>query len=766
MFPAELKQLKQWCIWRFHKRNGKTTKLPYNAHDNSLAKSNDESTWSDYETATQAMQEFQADGVGFFFKPPYIGIDIDDIASELDRYKKNDIETNLVYEFIESFKSYTEISPSGNGLHIIAKGTIPGDRRRHKNVEMYDTGRFFTMTGKTIGKYKNVSEASETTMKRIYRKHIEPQSGKVIQGNFNDHGITHNLSETEIIHSILRSSQADDFKSFMNGGWEKEYPSQSEADLAFANLLAFWCGRDYVKMDVIFRQSSLMRPKWDEKRGKLSYGEGTLNKAIHDTQNVFTPKKDEPKKYEFNFGNKTKEEQELPARSWDDTGNAERFMDNFGDLVRYSYVNKKFYAYDGAKWATDDKGIVRSLIDATNERMKHEKIHVPDGMDEEEAQLAFQKFIKTCRNNSRKKALEDELKHRVSVLPEEFDKDDMLLNVGNGYLDLTNGALEDHDLKKMFTRQANAEYTDTMDCPIWEDFLNDIFDSDTETIRYIQKAIGYSLTGSTKEQVMFILHGVGRNGKSLFIETISEILGSYAQNIQAKTLMVKRNETVNNDIAVLKGDRFVSSSEPSEGFRFDEGLVKQLTGGDKVTARHLYGENFQFTPKFKIWVSTNHKPIIRGTDDGIWRRMVLIPFNVQIPEHKVDKDLKWKLLREAPAILNWALEGCLMWQKEGLDMPDMIEKASQNYRREMDILDGFIYDCCEVGEGYKVRAKEFYQAYKRWVKENGEYEYSNTKFGKEMGKKFSKEKDREGLYYEGIRLIPLQNRQKYPLNLN
>src|SRR5699024_10404141 len=243
------------------------------------------------------------------------------------------------------------------------------------------------------------------------------------------------------------------------------------------------------------------------------------------------------------------------------------------------------------------------------------------------------------------RAIVDELKHRVGVRHDEFDSNDMLLNADNGYVDLSSGELLPHDISKMFSRQASSEYTDKADTPVWDRFLDDIFDSDKDVIKYIQKAVGYSLTGSTKEQVMFVLFGNGRNGKSIFVETISDILGSYARNIRADSLMVRQQSGVNNDIAALNGARFVSSSEPNEGFRFDEGLIKQLTGGDKITARFLYGEDFEFHPQFKLWVSTNHKPIIRGTDDGIWRRMVLIPFSVQIPEHKVDKDLKYKLLR-------------------------------------------------------------------------------------------------------------------------
>lgn len=746
--PQELKELTQWCNWKLVNRNGRETKLPVDSKTGKSAKSNDESTWSDYETAL--VESDMYDGIGFFFKHPHFGIDIDDIESDLEMYLKGAHDDNIVSEFVNTIGSYAEISTSGNGIHIIARGELPSGGRRRGNVEMYDSGRFFIMTGHTLGKHKGINEPNPKNFKRLYNKYIN--SEKVTQIHKKEHGISHDLSESEIIARITQSKQGEQFRDFMNDGWQKTYDSQSEADLAFANILAFWCARDFSRMDSIFRQSSLMRDKWDEKRGKTTYGEGTLFKAINDTYNVYTPTTNKkPLKYDINFGTGEKNEVvSYPNRSWDDTGNADRFIDRFGDLIRYSYIDKKFIVYEGSVWEKDDKGRVRQLVDATVQDMKNEVIEVSGDLDAEEIEKAWQKHLSNSRNNSKKKAIVDELKHRISVMPSEFDVDDMLLNAENGYVELSSGELKPHDIKKMFSRKANFDYSDKMDAPTWMMFLEDIFNNNKEVIRYIQKAVGYSITGSTKEQVMFVLFGSGRNGKSIFVETISEILGNYARNIRADSLMVKQNSGVNNDIAALDGSRFVSSSEPNEGFRFDEGLIKELTGGDTITARFLYGEDFDFKPKFKLWVSTNHKPVIRGTDDGIWRRMVLIPFSVQIPEHKVDKDLKYKLLREAPAILDWAVEGALMWQKEGLEMPESIKQASSDYREEMDVLVSFVNDRCTKEPKGKAKAGELFQAYKSWAKENEEYLMNKQKFGQKMREKFESKRSSAGIYYEGL----------------
>ncbi|MGZ2417174.1 putative DNA primase/helicase [Staphylococcus caledonicus] len=755
--PDELKQLNNWCVWKFENRNGKRTKIPFNAATGEFAKSNDKSTWSSYETAVNAEG---VDGIGFFFEPPYLGIDIDDIDDDLHRFKQGDKLDNIVSEFNEAFKSYTEVSPSGNGLHIIVKGKIPGSRRRKGNIEMYDSGRFFTMTGKNIGKYKDVTEVSEQVFKTIYNKYLPDNTIKYPTTNNYQENI-HNLSEIDVINEIYNSKQAKLFDDLMKGNYEPYYTSHSEADMALANILAFWCAKDYSQMDSIFRQSNLYRDKWDEKRKNSTYGEQTLFKAINEVNNIYTPKQEKeenPLRYALShIFDAEKKDKEYPIRSYDDTGNTDRFIDRYGHLYKHSYITNKFYIYDGQKWKVDDRGAIRKLIDEMIESIKNEKVLHSEDVTEEEAREAFQKYYKKTRGTQSKKNIMNELMHRKTVTPDEFDKDDMLLNVANGYIDLTSRELYKHDINRMFSQIANTDYSEKIQPAVWLDFLNDIFAGDKAVIRYIQKALGYSLTGSTREQVMFILFGKGRNGKSIFVETIAEILGDYSNNMQAKSLMVKKNDNVNTDIARLSKARFVTSSEPNEGFRFDEGLIKQITGGDKVTARFLYAEEFEYTPKFKIWVSTNHKPIIRGTDDGIWRRLVLIPFDVQIPEEKVDKDLKYKLLREAPAILNWMAEGAYMWMREGLDLPEKLKDAGQTYRTEMDVIEQFIEDECKRVDDGRVKANELYSVYKIWANENNAYKMSNKDFGQKMKEKFKSKRMTNGMFYLGLE-IP----NKYP----
>jgi putative DNA primase/helicase len=746
--PHELKQLKNWCCFKLQQRGEKITKIPVDANTGNLGKSNDESTWSSFDTALEAIHKFNCDGLGFYFNPPYFGIDIDKVSDEINRYKTGDHEDNIVSEFIEMMGSYAEYSVSGTGIHIIAKGKLPVGGRRKGNVEMYDSGRFFAMTGNIASEYRTVVDDDYGHVRYLHNKYIaksEVSERKPIPEQ------TVDIPEDEIIRIACNSKNGMRFKLFLDGGWEQFYNSQSEADMAFANDLAFWTNRDFHKMDSIFRNSSLYRSKWDEKRSNSTYGADTLNKAIADCTNVFVPRERDE---EFNLYLLEDDVKKIEKKfySYDDTGNAQRFADVYGEVIRYSYIRKNWYFFDSKIWLIDQQGMIKSLVDRVVEKMKDEPVYVPTGADEEDIRKAFNKHIKNSRSSRGKTNMVKESEHLLPIQPHEFDSDPDLFNVQNGYLELKTGKLKDHDKNKYFTKISSVEYTDKIDCPLWLDFLNQIFNEDKPLINYIQRSIGYSLSGSTEEQMMFILYGNGRNGKSVFLDIITEMFGSYATNIQPQTIMVKQQGSgANSDIARLNGARLVTTTEPNEGVRLDEGLVKQLTGGDKVTARFLYENEFDFIPQFKLWMATNHKPIIRGTDDGIWRRMAIIPFTVQIPEHKVDKRLKHKLKRELMAILNWAVEGYMLWRATGLQEPQTIKDQRKEYRGEMDVVEAFIEDCCIRNENYKAQAKTLYQTYREWAQSNGQYLMSNTKFGREIGKKFVKFQS-NGVYYKGIEI--------------
>jgi putative DNA primase/helicase len=340
----------------------------------------------------------------------------------------------------------------------------------------------------------------------------------------------------------------------------------------------------------------------------------------------------------------------------------------------------------------------------------------------------------------------------IPAVPDELDTDPWLFNVQNGTIDLRTGQMRDHDRVDLITKIAPITYDLSATCPTFDRFLAHIMPSQEMRV-FLQRAVGYSLTGSTREDVIFINWGEGNNGKSTFMTPIMAMLGTYATQTQMDTLMIKQHQGVRDDVADLQGARFVAAAEGNDGQRLAEGLVKQLTGGDRVKARHLYGRLFEFTPQFKLWLSTNYRPVIRGTDKGIWRRIRLVPFTVTIPDEEQDKSLAEHLEDELPGILNWALAGCLDWQRNGLGTPEAVENATKKYREEMDIIGTWLAEHCVESPRMVARASDLYASYKRWCEETGEYAISQKRLGTQLGARgFEREKDRNGWFWWGIGL--------------
>lgn len=744
--PRELRALNQWVCWKAvpdEARPGEIKKIPVNALSGGNAMSNNPSTWCSYEAAVDASEQYS--GIGLMLGNGIFGVDLDGCDNEIADYK-NGIDDNIVGEFIHTLKSYTEYSVSGNGIHIICKGELPPGGRRRKNVEMYEDGRFFIVTGQRCAEYTTVRDCTES-IKPLHEKYI---GGGTVPTTGIKPALPLNLSEAEIIRLAEGSKQGALFSDLWAGSYSAYFNSQSEADMSLCNMLAFWTQRDEQMMDKLFRQSGLMRPKWDRKQSGSTYGAITIRKAVRDCVTTYQP----PAPYQVHIGERPLEPN-VPYKyyTFDDTGNAERFTDRFGADLLYNYTASKWMYFDGRRWCVDESGATKRMADEVVEEMRHGLHayldHLSPSEDVDEAKKAYMRHAKQMRSSRSKTAMLVESQHIRPTRTLDFDKDINTLCVLNGLLKLTTGELVGHDRDAMVSKICNVEYTEKMDHPLWDKFLDEIFDGDQELIRYIQKALGYSLTGSTKEQCAFFCYGTGRNGKSTFLDIVSEILGDYAVHIQPETIMVRQAQAgPTSDIARLKGARFVTTVEPNEGTRLNEGLLKQLTGGDRVTAAKKYEDEFEFTPEFKLWMGTNHKPTIRGTDLGIWRRIHLIPFNVQIPEEKVDRNLKHKLRQELPAILSWMVDGCLLWRREGLKPPQSVTNASKEYKGEMDVLAAFMDACCEAGG--ETDAGDLFRAYIEWAKESNEYEMSSTKFGREMGKRFEKRKTAKGYIYEKI----------------
>lgn len=747
--PQTLKNLPNWICWKAVPQPRPDDpehigKIPINPRTGGKAQSNNPDTWTDFDTALKASEQYS--GIGFMFgNSPFFGVDVDKAEPDIREFL--DGGNGIVSEFIHALRSYAELSPSGKGIHIICRGELPQGARSRGNVEMYDSGRFFTVTGNNIGEYTAVEDCTEA-IKPLHEKYLGGTRSEPAQRVIQAAPLP--CSVSEVLEAASRAKNGSRFQALYAGNFS-EYSSQSEADMAFCNMLAFWTGRNAALMDEIFRNSGLMRDKWDRRQSGSTYGALTIQKACEQCENVYQP----PVKFRVKIGSRAGESgaAEPKLYTFDDMGNAERFLDLFGEDFRYNYTDGKFIFWDDCRWATDLDGVTKRAADKAIDEMRQESEWYESSGDSDTAK-AFAKHIKASRSAKSKENMLKEIQHHIPIMPFQLDKHKMAFNVPNGTLSLKSGELVPAKRDYFITKFSPVEFTDNADCPMWRRFLDDIFGGDKELIRYIQKAVGYSMTGDTSEQCVFFLYGTGRNGKSTFLDVLREIFGDYVSNIQPETIMVKNSmgNGINSDIARLKGARMVTTVEPNEGVRLNEGLIKQLTGDDAVTARKLYGNEFEFKPEFKLWMATNHKPIIRGTDDGIWRRIHMIPFTVQIPVDKVDRQLKSKLEREYPAILRWAVEGCLLWQREGLKQPRAVLDMTREYRREMDVISGFLDDRCEMGEGFSAKSSELYAAYSAWCESNTEFKMSNTKFSVEMEKRFSKVAKKTGKYFLGLKL--------------
>lgn len=444
-----------------------------------------------------------------------------------------------------------------------------------------------------------------------------------------------------------------------------------------------------------------------------------------------------------------------------DLGNAERLVAGHGTELRF-VPNVGWHVWDAKRWRVDGDGEVHRRAKQTVRQIAMDALEEP-ATKKAEAQLKFALKSEARQRLEAMVALA-ETDGDVVATVDDLDPDPYALNVDNGTVDLLTGELRDHDQQDHITKLAPVYYDPDAKAPTWDGYLDTIFNGDQELIRFLQRGVGYSLTGSTTAQVMFILHGRGANGKSTFLETVRSMLGDYAQQAPADLLMQARANRggATPDLARLPGARFVSAVETGEGRRLDEPLVKQITGGDRIAARRLYRDVFEFTPTHKLWLATNHLPEVRGTDEAIWRRIRLVPFTVTIPEAKRDKQLAAKLRGELPGILAWSIRGCTDYLADGLEEPDAVKAATQSYRDEMDELGAFLEERVAIEETLdaarvSVRAAVLFTAYEYWCKDGGISPMSMTAFGRQLGERgLHREKRRDGWHYVGVRLEGLR----------
>lgn len=424
---------------------------------------------------------------------------------------------------------------------------------------------------------------------------------------------------------------------------------------------------------------------------------------------------------------------ELPLT---DVGNAQRLVREHGaDLRRVPGLG--WHVWDGRRWRRDDNGEVERRAKGTARRMIAQAAALDD-------RPAGRELVKHALRSEGLRSIRAmvalaETEREVVTRADDLDADLYLLNVTNGTVDLRTGELRPHSRRDLLTKLAPVDYQPEAKHSLLDSFLARITGGSADLARFLQRAVGYSLTGETSEEKLFFAHGPEATGKSTLLEAVKALLGDYATTADFETFLKRRGDAgVRNDIARIAGTRLVVSVEVDEGKAFAEGLLKLVTGGDTVAARFLYREAFEFTPRFKLWLAANHRPAVNADDGAMWRRIVQVPFVETIPPAERDPDVKRRLKHDPEvqtALLAWAVAGCLDWQLGGLRVPQAVADYTNDYRHESDPLRGWLEDECTLDANRTTLAADLRASYEAWCRRNSEPPLTPQKFGQKLGKR-------------------------------
>jgi putative DNA primase/helicase len=439
-----------------------------------------------------------------------------------------------------------------------------------------------------------------------------------------------------------------------------------------------------------------------------------------------------------------------------DLGNAERFIDRFGDDLRFCSEEKKWHIWTGNKWQKDTANQTVNLAKKTIREMYAEikLISNPETRKrlyahamKSESAMSINNMIELAKSES-----------GVVCSRHDFDKDGFQLNTLNGTINLKTGSFEPSQRSHFITKNIPVTYDSHAQCPKFIAFLESLMNNNSNLVEYIQKIIGYSLTGDTSEQCYFFLYGTGSNGKSTLLNVVRTLLGGFAKNVDFNTLSYS-GFNARNDLARLIGARFVTSVEVDIKKSLNEAVVNRITGCDPLTVKFLYGDHFEFIPKFKLFIAGNNRPNIEGTSHATWRRIRLIPFGVRFEEgNNMKKNLYNELIQELPGILNWAIEGCLKWLRDGLEPPPEVKAATTSYRQQSDTVSNFLNELCRIYPSSSVNSSKFYKTYKEWCHNNAEYSIGKQHFTEAMKAKGFRKMKRQGAeQWVGLELQMLIN---------
>ena len=717
--PQFLKDTNQFCNWKYELRDGNQTKVPYMPGTTRKANVNYPSTFTAFDTAASATGY---DGIGIRVHGRIVGIDLDHCIEE-------NALLPWAQEIVDRFTTtYIEVSPSGTGIRIfcLLPDGFTYDTKTYYikkgNVEVYipgHTDRFLTVTGSAItdADVTETADALVWLLDTYMRRPTPPTPAVATPGESY-------LSDEAVIAKASTAQNGEKFRRLWNGDIT-EYKSQSEADAALVASLAFWCSGDKAQMDRLFRQSGLMREKWDSLRGADTYGNLSIEKVVSRMTDYYKPII--PRSAAEDFGLDRLKELDPTNQSkypWNDIGAGHIFADFYQDRLRYVSERKMWFYYEAGIW-NKDTGNLRAMkycMELAN-LMYSFALEIRD----EDKRKSYMKYAAKWQNHSKRVDILKDAQVHHPIHYGDFDADIYAFNCKNGTLHINTGEFTEHRSTDLLTKISPVVYDPTAYSERFCTYIDEIMSGDTERAKFLQKILGYGLTGDTRHECMTILYGATtRNGKGTLCESVLKVLGEYGCTSRAETIAMKNytnGSQPSEDVARLAGVRFVNISEPTKGMVLDAAKIKAMTGNDTLNARYLHENSFDFQPQFKIYVNTNYLPVINDMTLFSSDRIIIIPFDRHFDEQTRDTSLKQKFAEAEvqSAILNWLLEGYRLLRKEGLRLPKSVKAATERYQHDSDKMVLFFEDKLVADDTAEELTATVYARYKGWCKDNGCY---------------------------------------------
>lgn len=726
--PKELRAKGLFCLWKYEPdEKGNPTKVPYNPNKpGRKASSTDTECFSSFDKAVRLVNDYSGLGTGMFrglfSKGELCGIDIDHCIDDQGNL------SDKAQKIVNRLKwCYWEKSPSGHGLRGF--GLVNSDFKydrdtyyfKRGDLEIYvagTTARFLTVTGNVYkpGELTDIThellDVMQTYMKR--GKEVIASSEAKPTG----------LADDVILQKAAAASNGDKFMQLWSGD-TSGYPSESEADLALCNMLAFWTGKDAARIDQLFRQSGLMRDKWDQRRGGSTYGADTIIKAVNACTDTYSPKKSSSS---------------LEPDDYSDLGQAEVMVREYGHKLRYSTATK-YLVYDGKVWEENELRARELSQELTNRQLKEARKRlqksraVLDDLIEADADIkaateavrreeSYRKYVIARRSTTKITATMTEAAPMVRIGVSSLDGDGYLLNTPSGTVDLRSGQIRQHDPKDYCTKITTVA-PDQAGADVWREFLDQLTVGDKDLQMYLQNIAGVCAIGTVKREELIIATGSGGNGKSTFFNLMFHVLGDYAGMLSAETLTKDSRKNKSPEYAELRGKRMIISAELEEGARLDTSTVKKLCSTDPIIAEKKYKDPFVFIPSHSCILYTNHLPKVSASDNGTWSRLVVVPFKAlfrgKSGEVKKYEDVLYNQC--GGAVLSWIIEGAKRVIEDNffIQQPECVREAIAEYRDNSNEISMFIDDRCVVDRKAITPAGKLYEEYRSYCQDEGIY---------------------------------------------